>query len=551
MKPRYRLIIVLMSLSLLGIIAVQALWINYAIKKEKAVFDKMVYDALKKTVDKIERNEMFVFMNNKIDLPKPTKSLFDFDKFDSIAKLETKNLMVPGLTNMSGTITSVDSDGSKTVIVYGDTNKKQNSSFKIMTKFSSTDKQQGITKDVDVFFDQDIVSVESHLDSLQRVLRFHDAKEKLVEDKLNKFQENIDKWVMEFSFDNKRLEFLSQSDNFKHILKESLINNGIDLDFRYQLLKKAENGDHLISSEPDTNVILPMAYKTSLYPNDIFRNTTVLGIDFPDANTMIYKSVYLLITGSMLFTTIILLTFGFTLYYIQKQKKISEIKSDFINNMTHEFKTPIATISLASSAIESPKVMGDSAKTNYYVDIIKKENKRMNSQVERVLQMAQIDNHDFKLNLETTDVHEIIENAAGVFGLRVSEKGGRIICSLKASCHQIKVDEVHFANMLNNLIDNAIKYNENPPEIILATSLRKDRFLLEVTDNGIGMSKEVQRHIFDKFYRKPSGNIHNIKGFGLGLSYVKAIVDTHGGEIQIDSEIGNGSKFTVSLKCES
>ncbi|NOY51218.1 MAG: HAMP domain-containing histidine kinase [Chlorobi bacterium] len=551
MKPRYRIVIILMSLSLLGIIVVQALWINYAIKKEKAVFDKMVYAALKKTVDKIERDEMFVFMDNKIDLPKPPKPIFNISDADSLARGGGGNIPIPDLQYLTGTITTVDSEGEKTVVIYGDTNTNKLSRLKIMTKLISSDKKQGTSQDLDIFFDQDIVNVESHLDSLQQIMEFHKVKEKIVEDKLNKFQENIDKWVMEFSFDNERLKFLSQSNNFRQILKESLTNNGIGLDFSYQLFTNTGKGNRLIKSDPDTNIILPMAYKTSLYPNDIFRNTTVLGLDFPNANTMIYKSVYLLITGSMLFTTIILLTFGFTLYYIQKQKKISEIKSDFINNMTHEFKTPIATISLASSAIESPKVAGDIGKTNYYVDLIKKENKRMNSQVEKVLQMAQIDGHDFKLNLEKTDVHEIIGNVAAVFSLRASEKGGRIVCSLKASHHLIKVDEFHFAGMLNNLIDNAIKYNENPPEIILATSLRKDRFLLEVTDNGIGMSKEVQKHVFDKFYRKPSGNIHNIKGFGLGLSYAKAIVDAHGGEIEIDSEIGNGSKFTVSLKCES
>lgn len=543
-----------MSLSLLGIIFVQALWIDYAIKKEKSVFNKTVYKSLKETVDKLENKEMFYFMNEKIDLPPaPKVPNFEFQyqqkKLDSLIKSRPDQIRWNNKKHK--VVKEIKTNKGQTVIVLSDSTENPKTTVKISADFDDDENHVFFDNDMEYVVSNNIVDVEKIIDSIQQVLEIQSIKEKVVEEKMEQFQKNIDKWVMEYSFDNERTELLANNNNLDEILSNSLQNNGIDLDFQYQIFEKKEDENKLISSLPDTSSVLDLQYETQLYPNDLFKSSTFLSIGFPDANKMIYKSLYLLIIGSLLFTTIILFTFGLTLYYIQKQKKISEIKSDFINNMTHEFKTPIATISLASSAIESPKISGNSEKTNYYVDIIKKENKRMNSQVERVLQMAQIDNDDFSLNMEDNDLHSIIENVANVLNMRAEDKGGRILTSLKASCYNIKVDEIHFANVLNNLIDNALKYNNKKPEILIETTNRSNKFVLEISDNGMGMNKEVQKHIFDKFYRKPSGNIHNIKGFGLGLSYVKAIVETHGGEISVNSEVGNGSKFTISLVCKS
>lgn len=588
-----------MSLSLIGIIFVQALWINHAIKTEQATFDKIVYDALKQGVRNVESDEMFMFMNDRIELPEPPEFHLEHRYFDSIARdevlmlmnnqkappppqkpyfdnnsiveLQSKNSSDPKhQRSISSTVTTINDNGKRRVIIYNDTNfddftinTQQSSEINIEYNYSDEEQLEEIKEqlavmeineieeinDVDVDLDNEIIFFYNKIDSMERVVMLEAEKEKIVEDKLLKFQENIDKWVFEFNYDDDRFEYLSEDGDIDKIINEALVNNGIDLEYHFQLIKKIKDTTIVIKSVPDTSSVLTFKYKTELYPSDFFRGNTYITLDFPGLNNKIYQAVALPIIGSLIFTLIILITFGFTLYYIQKQKKISEIKSDFINNMTHEFKTPIATISLASSAIESPKVMGNNEKTSYYVDIIKKENKRMNSQVERVLQMAQIDNHDFILDLQKLDVHEIIENVANVLAIRAQDKGGKIITSLNASCFKIAVDEVHFANVLNNLIDNALKYNDKTPEILMETSIKNGRFILEVSDNGLGMSKEVQKYIFDKFYRKPSGNIHNIKGFGLGLSYVKAIIEAHNGEVSVNSEIGNGSRFIISLKC--
>ncbi len=295
--------------------------------------------------------------------------------------------------------------------------------------------------------------------------------------------------------------------------------------------------------------LLPVNYRTEVFPNDIFTKDLYLVINFPGKNSHIYREVSLLVFGSIIFTIIILLTFGATLYYIHKQKKLSEIKSDFINNMTHEFKTPIATIRLATDALESPKVMGIKKPTLNYLNIIRQENKRMNNQVERVLQMALIEQGKLQIDLQETDLHGIIQNCIKVVELLAKKNHGSISSSLRASCHVLNIDEIHFANVMNNLLDNAIKYTNKPPDIMIETYNHQNMLCIRISDNGVGMSKEVQNQIFDKFYRKPMGNIHNVKGFGLGLSYVKAVIEAHDGSISVMSEPDNGSTFLMKFSC--
>jgi len=539
-----------MTVSLFGIIAVQTLWISYAIKTEQAAFDKLVYDALKRGVDKVEREEVFYFLNNKINLPEPPKPLFPDPELDSIMQSYSHS----GYNDFDFSVRTklTDSNGFSTIVINGGTTVNERNtegrSKRIISYDNKIPQAEEDTR-VNIIIEESFHNLTNQMDSLQQKLLIQVEKERVVEEKIELFEKNIEQWVMEYQFDDRRMQVLSDDKKISDNIASALINNGINLEFQYQLFQKENDTNIIIKSVPESTQLQPFRYKTELYPNDIFRSDIYISLDFPHIKNHIYNSVALLIIGSLVFTIIILITFGVTIYFIQKQKKISEIKSDFINNMTHEFKTPIASISLASSAMESPKVMGNSERISYYIDIIKKENKRMNNQVEKVLQMAQIDNHDFNLSLQTTDVHEIIENVANILSMRANEKRGRIITSLKAKCREIELDEIHFANVLNNLIDNALKYNSNKPEILLETSIRNNKFILEVSDNGDGMSKEIQKHIFDKFYRKPSGNIHNVKGFGLGLSYVKAIIEAHGGEISVSSEPGHGSKFTIVLNC--
>jgi two-component system phosphate regulon sensor histidine kinase PhoR len=400
---------------------------------------------------------------------------------------------------------------------------------------------------------EQIIFESNQLDSITKVMEGYqkerEIREFVVKEKMKEFNKNMQQWAFEYSFDEGRLMGHGIQGDIEEILERVFLNNGIDLPFLSQIVKVSDDTTVILQSSNNEKVLLSNQYQTELFPGDFFRKNFYLLVDFPTKSSHIYRSVSLLAFGSMTFTMIILLTFGLTLYYINKQKKISEVKSDFINNMTHEFKTPIATINLAADTMGSPKIIGDADKTNYYLNIIRQENKRMNNQVEKVLQMALIDRQDFQLDFQKTDLHPIIENAVKASDLTAKQKKGKIVTHLRANCSDIPVDEIHFANIVNNLLDNAMKYTENPPEILVETYNQGGKVFIKISDNGVGMSKEVQKHIFDKFYRKPSGNIHNIKGFGLGLSYVKAIVDAHGGTISVNSEPGNGSSFTLSFEC--
>ncbi|MEO5985084.1 MAG: HAMP domain-containing sensor histidine kinase, partial [Ferruginibacter sp.] len=230
-----------------------------------------------------------------------------------------------------------------------------------------------------------------------------------------------------------------------------------------------------------------------------------------------------------------------------KQKKLSEIKSDFINNMTHEFKTPLATISLAVDALKNEKVINDREKMNYFSGIIKEENKRMNKQVETILQAALLDKQEVQLNLKAVHAHELIRSALNNIQLQVDEKKGKLDLNTAATNDCILVDEVHFTNVINNLLDNAVKYSKDNLHLKLSTQNIGNHFKIKIEDNGIGMNKETLHRIFEKFYRAHTGNIHNVKGFGLGLSYVKTIIDAHHGKIKPESTLGRGSCFTIDL----
>jgi len=247
----------------------------------------------------------------------------------------------------------------------------------------------------------------------------------------------------------------------------------------------------------------------------------------------------------VLFTGIILFCFAYTINVIFRQKKLSEMKTDFINNMTHEFKTPIATISLAADSMTSPIITGSPEKVQRFANIIKQENVRMNNQVEKVLQMALIDKEDFQLKLTEVNLHDVIQNAIENIGLQVEKKDGRVSAHLESTKPLIQGDQTHISNVINNLLDNANKYSPEKPDISVHTRNVNGGVEIVVKDSGIGMSKEVRKHIFDKFYRVHTGNLHDVKGFGLGLSYVKAIMTAHRGQVDVRSELGKGSSFIL------
>lgn len=273
----------------------------------------------------------------------------------------------------------------------------------------------------------------------------------------------------------------------------------------------------------------------------------VLWVVVPDVKSFVFKSLGWMISGAILFTLILITAFYLTVTTMLKQKKLSEIKSDFINNMTHEFKTPLATISLAVDALKNEKVKQDAGKMEYFSGIIKEENKRMNKQVETILQAAQLDKQEIQLNLKPLHIHEIIQRSMDNLRLQVQDKGGTMDASLNATDDLMQADEVHMTNLISNLLDNAVKYSKENLAIKISTKNVGKNIRISIEDNGIGMNKETVKRIFEKFYRAHTGNLHNVKGFGLGLSYVKTMVEAHDGTIKADSTLGKGSTFTIDL----
>lgn len=290
-----------------------------------------------------------------------------------------------------------------------------------------------------------------------------------------------------------------------------------------------------------------VVYKVSLSPNKRFLDPEYLIVRFNDQKGDIFRDMWTLLITSA--TVIVILIFSF--YYIMannlKQKKLSVIKNDFISNMTHEFKTPISTISLASEMLDDVSISQTPEKQHRYIKMIRDENKRLSVLVESILQTSILDKGEFILKLSEIDVHEIINTAINNTQLLIAQRNGKVQTFLKAQKFKLQADKVHLTNIIFNLIDNAIKYSKENPEIVISTYNTAEGIMIEVKDNGIGISKENQRKIFDKFYRVPTGNVHNVKGFGLGLSYVLAVVLKHHGTISVNSEIGKGSTFKVHL----
>jgi two-component system phosphate regulon sensor histidine kinase PhoR len=272
-----------------------------------------------------------------------------------------------------------------------------------------------------------------------------------------------------------------------------------------------------------------------------------LSVIVPNVKRIVLNQMRWMIGWAVFFTLMIIAAFSVTLYALIRQKKLSEIKNDFINNMTHEFKTPLATISLAVDALKNEKVVGNIEKTAYFRNIIKDENQRMNKQVETILQAAVMDRQEVQISKRPLHVHELIEEILSHHKLHLEEKGGHDEVEFRAQNDLVEGDQVHFRNLISNLIDNAIKYSKGELIVKIDTYNQGNKIIIRVEDNGIGMSKETTKKIFEKFYRAHTGNIHNVKGFGLGLSYVKTMVDAHGGKIKVESTPGKGSIFFLEF----
>lgn len=347
-------------------------------------------------------------------------------------------------------------------------------------------------------------------------------------------------------FVQKPVEELIGQDLLDSLLNFEFVCMDLDKEYHYGVFN---NNDSTFITGPYQNYekkILASEHRVSLtciYKEDVF----FLGVYFPNEQKILFNGMIFLIILSLLFLAILLGSFYMIIRLMFRQKRLSQIKTDFINNMTHEFKTPIATISISSEMLLKSEVNKFPYKTRRYANVIFDENARLQKQVEQVLQLSVLEKGKFNLKIKEVDLHRMIRKMAEHFSAAAANKGGMIHTGLEAEKYKLKADKTHLSNVIANLIDNALKYTPENPDIHISTRNHHQHFILSVRDNGIGISHEDQKHIFKKLYRVPTGNIHDVKGFGLGLYYVKTLVEAHGGNIRLKSELHKGTTIIIEL----
>ncbi len=353
-------------------------------------------------------------------------------------------------------------------------------------------------------------------------------------------------WQMLYRANDRPLEARVNFRNLGENIKAELFNNNINLKFHYIVI---DNSGREVYRCPDFEEKgAENTYTQSLFMSDPPARLSMVKVHFPARKDYIFSSVSFMIP-SMIFTFVLLITFIFTIYIVFRQKKLTEMKNDFINNMTHEFKTPISTISLAAQMLKDPAVGKSPQMFQHISGVINDETKRLRFQVEKVLQMSMFDKQRATLKMKEIDANELISGVINTFTLKVESYNGKITSSLDAVDPIIFVDEMHFTNVIFNLMDNAVKYKRPDEDLVLNVKTWNEpgKLMISIQDNGIGIKKENLKKIFDKFYRVHTGNRHDVKGFGLGLAYVKKIIHDHKGTIRVESDLNVGTKFIIAL----
>ncbi len=534
MSKKVLLIIsVLMAVALVFLIIVQTYWIHNAYRLKEKQFSQIVNRALYNTAYMVQEREAMWHIMGEAEILDSTweEAYMDLQWEDSLFYQEF-NIGIDSKLQAGDNF-------DQSVYIY-------QRSIPGSQKYELT-----------IVADDSIIQMGDHggiayLDSnnLGRVSIVHPGQIKTrIEQKLEENRVFLDRMMDRMINVNAPIEKRIHPEVLDHILRSQLVQNGIDLGFEYAVLR--ENREIAYTSDHFKNNEESEYYLTSLFPKDLFSRPGYLLVYFPRRTSFLLRSLGFMGISSMVLTLVVILGFSLTIYIIFRQKKLSEIKNDFVNNMTHELKTPISTISLASQMLNDESIPKESKNIGNISRIIGDESKRLGYQVEKVLQMAIFDRGRLKLKRKKTDINELVENVITNFDLQIRNIGGTIAGELGAKKSITEVDPVHFTNVISNLVDNAIKYSREAPEIRITTLNRNAHLIIKVADRGIGIKKEDQRRIFEKFYRIPTGNVHNVKGFGLGLSYVKKIVEEHRGTVKLRSEINKGTEFEISLPLNS
>ncbi len=517
-KRVFLLIIVLMSVSLIGIISVQVFWIRNSIQMSDTQFTSDVKSALRKVSNTISERE----------LDDMYKKIAQFaSSRDNIVESELKTFLYQ----------QIDTIRNET-FEYAQTILEEN--YRVPTEFFENDSID-FTK---IFSKEQITIVKNNVSNDGDINEFAPIEQFKRSGRLDEIEKSLIKNHVRLLASRIPIHLRVSNNELNLNLSSEFERRSINTKFKYgvynnDLATKLKSGYFRLDANK--------TYMVPLFADNEGNSNYQLYVSFPDKKNYLIASIGKVLGLSALFIVVIILVFISSLYQMIKQKQISEIKTDFINNMTHEFKTPIATINLALDAIKNPKIINDNEKVLRYVKMIRDENKRMHAQVENVLRISQLEKNQIDVSKERENLHDLIDEAISHVDLLVKNKGGSITTHFNAKQFEIMANEFHLTNAIVNMIDNAIKYSPEAPKIDIYTDNVEGKIVLKVKDQGMGMNKNIQKNIFKKFYREEKGNVHNVKGHGLGLAYVKKIIEHHQGTIYVESEKGKGSAFIMNL----
>lgn len=495
-----------MTIALLGLSSFQVYWINNALKVNREQFKQNVHESLQFVVDKLEKEEALNYTAASFYQYSNTSPV-NFNKKITLKRKEQNNDVI-----------IVEQDMEKIEVL---TDSSKNFVFHSVSAGATSGN----------------ITIKLDTDSSQNVFQAKRVK-----------QSEIVSMVVENMWKSpKKITERIKVTEIDSLLHQEFENKGIDIQFQFAVWNS--NTDSVLVANDLQNIkeLKESDLKATLFPNDLIGNVNYLLVNFPSQQKYLIKEIWATLAASIIFILIIIFCFTYAINVIIRQKKLSDIKNDFINNMTHELKTPIATVALASEMLGEKQVIEDEKNLIRYVGMIKDENKRLSEQVEKVLQSALLDKDVFKLKREKINIHQLINTTIDKASFNLSSCEGKLDLHLKATNDEVLGDAHHLTNVIYNLIDNAIKYSTQSPDVMISTTNALKGTIVSVADKGIGMSKDQLKRIFDKFYRVPTGDLHNVKGFGLGLSYVKKIIELHGGRVEVESQEKKGTTFNIFL----
>jgi two-component system phosphate regulon sensor histidine kinase PhoR len=511
-----------MSLSLIGIILVQVYWFDTSFKNNDEQFKFHVKQVLGNVANKLQKQEAYSFYdkyNHYKDSTGKIPQKNDLLEFYYVQKNPRTNKTIIYSNSIIAEdygLSSTFFDKKLDSVKLKSFNSKRTTEVYNNNKIDNSSVQHSVVPDVKIQKSGNL----DVLDDAQFEIFFKDIASAMP------LQERVSK------------------DMLQKILKNELEEYGVKTRFEFGIFSSGLATK--VKSDGfkyDANT----TYSIPIFSDNEGNNKYHLLVSFPHKKKFLLTDLVGITLLSIIFTLIIIIAYSSALNQLIRQRHISEIKSDFINNMTHEFKTPIATINLALDAIKNPKIIGDKEKVLKYLQMIKDENKRMHAQVENVLRISKLEKKELDISKESINIQEVIDDAIEHVSLILEDRQGTITKHFDAVRTGVLVNEVHFINVIVNILENAIKYSPNVPKIDIFTENVKDFVIIKVKDNGVGMSKIAQKRVFEKFYREHTGDLHDVKGHGLGLAYVKKIIDDHNGQIYVESEKGKGSTFVIKI----